>query len=176
MENRFGVKDFILFTLIIVLIGFVVLAMVQMDRQWDAVQKLQKGVADIRSTLANGVRMNGATSGPTEVAKDDPFIRIRAAMAMPGYAKGDWMIEELSGQLATITPLVSSDLYARYVHDLVLETLISAIPFRWNGSRFWRASGILTIRARRMMPMWTRRRKRGARKRRFKRMRIVPCR
>lgn len=142
MESRFGVKDFILFLLLAVLIGIVVLAMVQYDRQWEAIRTIRQDLKEVQNTLARGVNVSGggmtmtggsnsglpASTNPADYPKDDPFARIRAAQAMPGYAPGDWIVEAVPGQLATITPLVSSDLYARWVHDLVLETLCTRDP------------------------------------------------
>jgi peptide/nickel transport system substrate-binding protein len=131
MENRFGVKDFILFILIGVLIVMVAVAMKQYDRQWDDVQSIKAQVAALRGKIEDGgwsTRPGTRPStNPSDYPKDDPFGRVRAAQAMPGYAKGDWVVEAVA-QIATLTPFVSSDLYARYAHDLVLESLATRDP------------------------------------------------
>src|SRR5437588_446523 len=51
MENRFGVKDFILFLLLLGLIGVVLLAMQQFDRQWTDVQKIRARLDDQGQSL-----------------------------------------------------------------------------------------------------------------------------
>src|SRR3954470_8163241 len=103
MENRFGVKDFVLLILLVVLIGVVVLAMFQYDRQWADVQKIRDQLAeqardlrDPQRTIARGVTLSGAgnaaggatvstgtrpisSTNPSDYGKDDPFARIKAA-------------------------------------------------------------------------------------------------
>src|SRR3954463_8377771 len=99
MENRFGVKDFVLFVLLVILIGTVLLAMSQYDRQWGAIQKIKdrlddqsRDLRDLQRTLARGVNVAGGTGGvpttgpdnaagsypstnPAFYGKDDPFAR-----------------------------------------------------------------------------------------------------
>jgi len=113
MENRFGVKDFILITLFVVLIVMVALSMKQYDRQWETIQKIRSDVSDVQNKLASGVIVAGGTrpsTNPADYPKDDPFGRVRAAQAMPGFARGDWVVEAVA-QIATLTPFVSSDVY-----------------------------------------------------------------
>jgi peptide/nickel transport system substrate-binding protein len=146
MENRFGVKDFILFLLLTVLIGAVLLAMRQYDRQWSDIQAIRdrlddqsRDLRDLQRTLARGVNVAGgagvSTTGPDTSAasypstdpafygKDDPFARQKAARAMEGFAEGDWVVDTSMGQIAKLTPFVSTDLYAMRIQELVLETL-----------------------------------------------------
>lgn len=131
MENRFGVKDFVLFILIGVLIVMIAAAMIQYDRQWKDVQAIKAQVVALRGKIEEGgfstVAGTRPSTNPADYPKDDPFGRVRAAQAMPGYAKGDWVVEAVS-TIATLTPFVSTDLYARYAHDLVLETLAARDP------------------------------------------------
>src|SRR5436190_2103383 len=63
MENRFGVKDFVLFILFGVLIVMVALAMKQYDRQWDEIQQIRLVVRDVQGKLANGVVVAGGGGG-----------------------------------------------------------------------------------------------------------------
>jgi peptide/nickel transport system substrate-binding protein len=148
MENRFGVKDFILFVLLALLIGVVVLAMLQYDRQWTDVQKIRDQLAeqgrdlrDLQRSIARGVTFNSqggagtlatgsriASTNPADYGKDDPFARIKAARANPTYAEGDWLVDVAMGQIAKLTPFIASDLYAMRVQDLVLETLLTRDP------------------------------------------------
>ena len=149
MENRFGVKDFVLLLLLVILIGVVVLAMFQYDRQWTDVQKIRDQLAeqardlrDLQRTLARGVTLGGtggsgavstgtrpiASTNPADYGKDDPFARIKAARANPSYAEGDWLVDVAMGQIAKLTPFIASDLYATRVQDIVLETLLARDP------------------------------------------------
>ena len=41
MENRFGIKDFFLFALLVIVVAMIGLAMYQFDRQWKVVQTIQ---------------------------------------------------------------------------------------------------------------------------------------
>ena len=66
METRFGVKDFILFLVLAIVIVMIGLAMVQFDRQWNEVQnvkqKLEQQAVDLQNiqrTLERGVAMRG---------------------------------------------------------------------------------------------------------------------
>jgi peptide/nickel transport system substrate-binding protein len=153
MENRFGLKDFILFALLIILIGVVLLAMQQYDRQWAEVQKIKgrlddqgQNLRDIQRALARGVAVRGGpTTGtsatatdlgsqqypstdPSYYGKDDPFARIKAARAMSGFAEGDWLVDTSMGGIAKLTPFISTDLYAYRVQSLVIEALINMDP------------------------------------------------
>src|SRR5690242_8213309 len=105
MENRFGVKDFFLFLLIGALLVVVILAMVQFDRQWDEMTKIRGKVEEIQDRLSRGIAINtgnngnggtpstGATTESAAADPNDPFAGIRAAQGMPGYARGDWLID-----------------------------------------------------------------------------------
>lgn len=61
MENRFGVKDFFLFTLIVALMGVVILGMFQYDRQWDLLQSIQKNSDEQAKDLADVKRQTNAS-------------------------------------------------------------------------------------------------------------------
>jgi peptide/nickel transport system substrate-binding protein len=66
MESRFGIKDFFLFAVLALLIVLVALAMLQSDRQWDTVQKLERQntqlAADINQ-LGRQLNSNGGAGG-----------------------------------------------------------------------------------------------------------------
>ena len=127
MQNRFGVKDFFLFLMMVAVLVSVWLAITQTDRQWKEIQVIKESVEDIQNHLATGIAIGTtrpslspiATTNPAE----DPFSRIEAAQQMPGYARGDWLIWALNGGLAKITPLLGSDLSAQIIWGEVLETL-----------------------------------------------------
>lgn len=133
MENRFGVKDLFLFLTLFGIIGLLVLALVQYDRQWDQIQLLKKQTSDltndltaIRQQLAEGVVLGGASDrGP---AGPDPFAPIRAAEKMEGFARGDWFVENFGTNIGKLTPLISTDVYATWVQVKVCESLAYRDP------------------------------------------------
>jgi peptide/nickel transport system substrate-binding protein len=136
METRFGVKDFVLYALIVGLGLLFVLGRQQYDRQYVKIQQLVdlsseqgKDLADLRRQVERGLRAAPAagpvaTTGP---AGDDPFARIRAAEAMPGYASGDWLVDS-GPNTNKLTPLVSFDTFAADVHSHVLQSLVQRDP------------------------------------------------
>ena len=70
MENRFGIKDFFLFVLMMGLIVVVLLAMKQYDRQWTTMQAISEQLTEqtrelsqLRRSIQQGVRVS-----PTAVA------------------------------------------------------------------------------------------------------------
>ena len=139
MDNRFGIKDFILFLVLAAVIVMIGLAMVQYDRQWTEVQnikgKLEQQAVDLQTiqrTLDRGVAMRGgpATTGPSADAADlaPSQQRIADARKLPGFAEGDWMVYGLSSKIASLTPFLGGDAYSNDVLGNVLETLISRDP------------------------------------------------
>ena len=136
MDNRFGVKDFILFLVLGLLIVLIVLAMFQYDRQWDQIQLIRGKLDDqakemrfLAEKLQSGALVHaGGPSTTQSAAGDDPFIRLREVEAMPQFARGDWVISSLAGKSSTLTPYVSGDAYASDVQSLVLDTLADRDP------------------------------------------------
>jgi peptide/nickel transport system substrate-binding protein len=155
MENRFGIKDFILFGLIFVVIALIVLCMVQYDRQWQRLndldartQGLTNDLTEIRrgiNDLANRAPIvvqpqNGSPTtstgtntpppgaiGPV-VSGIDPFTALREAMATAGFARGDWYVDNFGTNIGKITPLVSTDVYGSIVQARVQEALVMRDP------------------------------------------------
>lgn len=145
MENRFGVKDFVLFLLlggIIVLIWF---AMLQYDRQWDVMNEMRislkeqsSTLREIRTLLQRGVPTIGSPTTQTgrQVESSVPaFARLEKAYRMPDFAMGDRVIDAFGGGIAKLTPLLSGDAYASTVQSYVIETLCERDPetLEWQG-------------------------------------------
>jgi len=138
MQNRFGVKDFFLFVLVAAVLVSVWLAISQADRQWTEIQTIKDQLGEqsndirrIQDRVSHGIAVGGPATTPggsTDAAADDPFDRIETARAMKGYAQGDWLIWATQGNLAKITPLISTDLYAQWVYLEVLDTLATMDP------------------------------------------------
>ena len=53
MDNRFGLKDFVLFALVIVLIVMVWLSMLQRDRMWPKLQALEESIQNQTRDLSS---------------------------------------------------------------------------------------------------------------------------
>jgi peptide/nickel transport system substrate-binding protein len=139
MENRFGIKDFFLFALLIALIGVVLLAMKQFDRQYQrvlAIETQQKQlVEDIeRLRRSGGVARPGpaADTGNTPQADAQPapdsmalFADVVKAESMPGFVRGAWLKDDFGSRVKTLTPLVGGDVNQAWVEALVMESLVS---------------------------------------------------
>lgn len=143
MQNQTTTRDWILYSLLSLVILLILLAMYQIDRQWLKLAEMQtalseqaKDMRELRGTIASGaiaanMSTNSAVSG--EVAQ--AFKRADAASRLPDYAQGDWSVDAFGTNLKTITPLVSADAYASSVQNYVLESLITRNPdtLEWEG-------------------------------------------
>jgi peptide/nickel transport system substrate-binding protein len=165
MENRFGIKDLLICVLVLVAIGLVVLNMVQVDRQWKTLQDLSRtsdehtrDLVQIEGALERGVSV--ATPGPAtssepasgqnwdtvpdDVTQRDPFRLIKQAEAMPGYARGDWLVDNLRAKVKSLTPFVGDDIPAAVVDYRVMETLcfrdVDTLKFMPLLARDWKIS------------------------------------
>ena len=135
METRFGVKDLILYAMIVLIGVLVLLGQKQYDRQWQLLQQMQatasdqgRDLADLRRQVDRGLRGALVASGPaTTRPAGDPFDRIRAAEALPDYAQGDWLVDS-GPNTSKLTPLVSFDAFAAKVHTRVLQSLVEQDP------------------------------------------------
>ena len=137
MENRFGLKDLILYVLVVILIVMVWLSMVQRDRMWprlqsleDAVQNQTRDLAAIRRQLSEGITV-GSQNPTTQATKStsDPFARVIAAQAMPGFARGDWLVDNFGTKVPKLTPIASQDVYGSIVQNRVQEQLAFRDPY-----------------------------------------------
>lgn len=142
MDNRFGVKDFFLFSLLAILIVLVLLAMKQYDRQFEKIVGLESRTGQLTDDLTrlsrkvgeiqtSGVAVSGPATGRAAGPVDpalDPFADVRAARAMPGYAEGDWLVQNMGTRIGKITPLTSSDIFGTTVQARVVESLLVRNP------------------------------------------------
>lgn len=148
MEHRFGIKDFFITLIVFVLIVLVLLAMRQFDRQYEQVlsiktqnEQLANDVARIKRTVsdlsANGVTVapsNGSATPTTAssagiASKVDAFTRIEQAEKLPNFARGGWFLDNFGTKVGKLTPLLSTDVYASWVQNLVQETLAIRDPY-----------------------------------------------
>ncbi|HEX8323861.1 MAG TPA: ABC transporter substrate-binding protein [Tepidisphaeraceae bacterium] len=144
MDRTFGVKDFVLFSLIGVVIVLVVLAMLQFDRQWDEVQnikqKLEQQASDLRSIgqqISRGVTVGGGGAPTTAPLQNLAAAqqRVLAARQKPDFAEGDWLVTGLSANFTSLTPIISTDGYAADLQSNVIESLCARDPvsLQWQG-------------------------------------------
>lgn len=143
MENRFGFKDFVSTVLVVLLICVVLLGMRQLDRQWVALERIERQgteqtrlLASISRSLdeisSNGLTVTGpAGTQPTtqHTRRPDPFAAMKQAEARPDFARGDFLIDNLNTKLGgSITPNIKNDLYSSWIQAKVLETLAFQDP------------------------------------------------
>src|SRR5437868_8688487 len=103
MQNRFGLKDLLLVALMIVVIIVQFLQMKQRDLQQGRIDAIAKNIEAQNTQIANLIRTINSTSfspgqpttmtASTQNAQGDPFKYVREAEAMPGYARGDWLVD-----------------------------------------------------------------------------------
>lgn len=145
MENRFGVKDFVLYALVVALFVVVVLAMFQFDRQNDRVVRIETQLGQVATDLnrisrggglAPQAQANAATAPTTQSAvalsggpvapadgKLDAFSRLREAEAMPEFARGGTLRRDFQTRIPKLTPLVAGDATQATIEGQVMDTL-----------------------------------------------------
>lgn len=155
MERRFTVKDFSNFIFLSLLAVMILLTMYMVDRQWskmaqmervmqeqaDSMRELRTLVRSVDKRFQNGsVDFAEASDGKaTNQSTDDDipeaFRRAKIAAAQPDFQAGDWHVQAFGLNLKTMTPLVSSDVYASNVQSYVMESLLIRDPdtLEWVG-------------------------------------------
>ncbi len=144
MKNGFGFKDFVSFGLLLGITLSMWLLMVQRDRQWvllqrvdDRLLELEKKIQQIRAAPAGiagaaptGIAAN--TNAPSGTAWARPGVKMQQwnsptaatdPKQIPGYAVGGEFTELFEAQPAKLTPYISSDVYSTRVNDRVFESL-----------------------------------------------------
>ena len=111
MENRFGLRDFVLTVLLLAILVTIWLAMKQSDRHLQTLLGIQNSlksqsedIANIRNQLASGaITAPSAVAGASAPAVPegtltgrDPFQYIKEAKKKPGYATGDYYVDVFS--------------------------------------------------------------------------------
>lgn len=152
MQNQTTTRDWILYSLLTLVILLILLAMYQIDRQWLKLAEMQtalseqaKDMRELRGTIASGaIAANTSTNSAASGEVAQAFKRADAASRLPDYAQGDWSVDAFGTNLKTITPLVSADAYASSVQNYVLESLITRNPdtLEWEGliAKSWTVS------------------------------------
>src|SRR4051794_24171544 len=122
MENRFGIKDLVLFAMLLAVIVIMLLKMQQDDRQFKLLVQVSNQMNSQRGDLAEISRavkrrpVAGPTTSTTQPdsgsdlpieasPKGDPFAIMKEAEAQPGFARGDWLVENFGVKFSRLTPL-----------------------------------------------------------------------
>ncbi|MEO1009383.1 MAG: ABC transporter substrate-binding protein [Planctomycetota bacterium] len=149
MQNGFGLKDLVVITLLVLVLGVVTLAIFAEDRRWEDVQdtaakideieqqivRLEQRLADrpvvVRQPVVPGAPVldGGGLAGPTwakdgfEVTFSEPWDFSSNPYNQQGFRIGGEFREIYEGQPPKITPFTYADVYGRRVVDLVCESL-----------------------------------------------------
>ncbi|WP_022954463.1 peptide-binding protein [Leucothrix mucor] len=170
MQKRLTARDVILYVLLTLIVLLLILVMYQVDRQWNKLTEMQvavteqaKDVHDVRNTVsklqqswneglvvqqvaASDANGKVVASGGSKASGTIPesFRRAYQASQQESYAEGDWKVDTFGNTLKTITPYVSSDVYASEVQAYVLESLLTRDPdtLEWTGliAKSWTVS------------------------------------
>ncbi len=162
MKKIFTIKDVLLFGLIILLIIMLLLSMNQVDRQWQKLTSMENSLAEqskdvsaLRGSLtalhqrissANLVAQTGSNvTNQANVGQIPPaFQQAYQATQKEDYSQGGWFVNSFSTSLQSITPLVSTDVYASNVQSFVLESLLTrdSDTLEWQGmlAKSWQVS------------------------------------
>ncbi len=158
MEQRFTVKDFVLFSFLAVLFVTLLLAMYQVDRQWRKMSKMQnimaeqaKDLRQLKSLVRNIGRQAGAglltqsnPSDKNETSIPPAFQRAYRVTQNQDYSEGDWLTQAFGVNLKSLTPFISEDAYASEIQNYVLESLLTRNPqtLEWVGllAKSWQIS------------------------------------
>ena len=145
MQNRFSLKDFVIFSMLGIMCLLIVIAMFQNDRAWKEMMKMDTKLGEIERLASSGGGMmssrpmttGSANAAVTPVAeRDDSWARDGVEISwqstpafttdpagVPGFATGGEFTEIFSAQLPRITPYLSGDVYSRRILDHVVESM-----------------------------------------------------
>jgi peptide/nickel transport system substrate-binding protein len=138
MRNGFGFKDLVMLVLLLAVALSVWLSMVQRDRQWELLQKVDARIADLEKRIQQ-IRVAPAatvTTAMASAARDDAWARPGVKVErwstpaaatdptrVPGFGVGGEFVELFEAQPAKLVPYISSDVYSTRVLDRVCESL-----------------------------------------------------
>jgi peptide/nickel transport system substrate-binding protein len=159
MEKRFTVKDFFFFLMLLTLLATLLVTMYMIDRQWSKMSQMEAALKEqagdfrqlrqiygqLKRDISSGAVAVNSSKPPVKSASDSAaFARAKAVSGLTDYAEGDWLVQAFGNSLKTITPLVSSDVYASNVQRFVLESLLTRDPetLEWQGllAESWQVS------------------------------------
>lgn len=149
MEQRFTVKDFFLFLSLGALFVTLLLAMYQMDRQWQKMSNIQntmdeqaQDLRQLKSLIQTvGRQTKSGTLIDINPGRDEEdnvpsaFHRAFQVTQQRDYSEGGWLVQAFGVNLKSLTPFISEDAYASVVQNYVLESLLIRNPetLEWEG-------------------------------------------
>ncbi len=155
MGRHFSVKDFSLFSFLVVLMVIMLLSMYMVDRQWSKMAQMQrlmdeqaKDLRQVQGMLRNiekdlrkgriavaSASQDADIKAGSDKTSADAFRRAILATQQDDYQEGDWYVQAIATGLKTITPLISQDVYSANIQSYVLESLLTRDPdtLEWVG-------------------------------------------
>lgn len=142
MQNRFGLKDFVLLVVMLAVGVSVWIGMVQDDRVFKQIAGVRNKIDNLEQRLSNlqtTIESGGIAVGtaPAAAQRDESWARPGGAPVVwwpqpayvtdptgnDDYSVGGTFTEIFEGQPPTVTPYRYADVYGRRVVDLVCQTL-----------------------------------------------------
>lgn len=147
MQNKFGLKDFVLLVLVCVVGVLAWMGMRQDDRRWEQnktllskVGSIEQQIARLEAKLESGVIMTGggANAGGVrdeswavpgvEIEWQPPWSFSNDPRDDEGYRLGGSFTEVFEAQPSKITPVLAEDVYGRRIYAQVVESLATWDP------------------------------------------------
>ncbi len=153
MQNRFGIKDFVVIVLLLAVLTTLWLSMIQRDRQWPLLQTLEEQGRNLEARMASldekiraGVSISssgnlGAANLSAVAVRDESWARPGVPVQwqpapafpndpskVPGYKVGGEFVEVFEGQPSKVTPYLYADVYGSRVVDRVTESMAGFDP------------------------------------------------
>ncbi len=158
MQNKFGLKDFVLLVAIAIVGVLVFSAMWQEDRRWQRVQAMEEQVTSlqrqvsgvesriraVQDQLESGVvaiGAGGAAPGQASATRDESWARPGVPIQwqpafelandprnLPDVSLGGEFLEVFEAQPSKLTAILGEDTYSRRVLDLVCDSLAAYDP------------------------------------------------
>ncbi|MSR28570.1 MAG: hypothetical protein EXS03_03210 [Phycisphaerales bacterium] len=151
MQNRFGIKDFLVLLLLLAILSTQWLAMIQRDRQWpllqtvaDQVRSLEERLAALDARIGQGALTTAGTTASSQSTAAPPVAPASSASwaregvpiswqpepgfasdptKVPGFRVGGEWVEVFEGQPQKLTPYLYADVYGNRVVDRVCESM-----------------------------------------------------
>lgn len=137
MQKRFSPRDYLLFAVLGLILLVLLLTMYMIDRQWMKMSEMEQRMnaqADdmrgMRKSLRQISKGQIVQSSSSPLRSDLPasFQRAYDATQLPGYSDGDWLVQSTSANIKSLTPFVSTDVFASDVQSMVQEKLLTYDP------------------------------------------------
>ncbi len=134
MENRFGLKDGIIVTLLSLCVVLLIAGMFQINHFWsqwsnlnDNYGRMNDNMKLINQKLAKLERQGIAIGEPgavgskwSDVEAFQPYLEAEQA---EDYMPGGWLVDAFASNIDKLTPLTASDVYQSEIESHVLESL-----------------------------------------------------